>query len=83
MLHLPPLLPYPKDLLHFTVSDFMLYLNVRTVNNRFPEFGPWFGHFEHGVGAVEISSFHARGEGMRVLALESREGTRASRRAAH
>ena len=57
MLHLPPLLPYPKDLLHFTVSDFMLYLNVRTVNNRFPEFGPWFGHFEHGVGAVEISSF--------------------------
>ena len=53
----PPLFLCPKDLLHFTVSDFMLYLNVRTVNNRFPEFGPWFGHFEHGVGAVEISSF--------------------------
>ena len=56
MLHLPPLLPYPKDL-HFTVSDLMLYLNVRTVNNRFPEFGPWFRLFEHGVGAMEISSF--------------------------
>ena len=31
--------------------------------------------------AVLKSGLHARGEGERVLALESREGTRASRRA--
>ena len=30
--------------------------------------------------APEKSGLHARGEGERVLALESREGTRASRR---
>ena len=54
----PPLLPCPKDLLHFTVSDFILYLNVRTVSKRFPEFGSWFDWvFEHGVGVMESSTF--------------------------
>ena len=35
---------------------------------------------EHGRAAPGKSGLHARGEGERVLALESREGTRASRR---
>ena len=58
MLRLTPLLPCPEDLPNFTLSDFTLYLNVKIVSKRFPEFGRWVDWvFEYEVGVMASSTF--------------------------